>query len=190
MNCWLWTLYGFCLFVPKWPPDRIHQHQMREKVDPAYHNTRSLLQRIDQLPQGPGWSCTALRIQGDLTDAGGAALFEDVELWRRNPVECVKDLLQNPAFKDHLAFAPQRIFKKSNYTNREYHKMWGSDWWWQRQVSSLHGIPQCFPLLKCMPLAHASQRRDSRPSHPGVRQNTSDQICWEQASLARLSDHR
>jgi len=60
--------------------------------------------------------------------------MEDVELWHRNPVECVRELMQNPAFKDHQYYEPIRIYRKDDYTNREYGEMWTSDWWWNMQV--------------------------------------------------------
>ena len=36
---------------------------------------------------------------------------EKLELWRRDPVECVKEVLGNPALKDHLKYAPERVYE-------------------------------------------------------------------------------
>lgn len=61
-----------------------------------------------------------------------------VELWHRDPVECVRELLGNPSFKKQ-GYVPRRIFKKMSEdgegTNREYNEMWTADWWWEVQVS-------------------------------------------------------
>jgi len=38
-------------------------------------------------------------------------LHEDIELWMRDPVECVKDLIGNPLFHDHMVYAPVRAYK-------------------------------------------------------------------------------
>ena len=54
---------------------------------------------------------------GDKCDKDGKPLMEDVELWHRNPVECVRELMQNPAFKDHQYYGPIRIYRKDDYTN-------------------------------------------------------------------------
>jgi len=37
--------------------ENITIEQIREKTDPSFHNSQSLLQRIDSLPQGPSWTC-------------------------------------------------------------------------------------------------------------------------------------
>lgn len=82
----------------------------------------------------PSWTCTVMRVVGDLVDKNGKALTEDLELWRRNPVECIKELMENPAFKNQQCYEPYKMFKNQNYTNREYNEMWCGDWWWNTQV--------------------------------------------------------
>ncbi|KAJ7330893.1 hypothetical protein DFH08DRAFT_708629 [Mycena albidolilacea] len=56
-------------------------------------------------------------------------------MWCRNPVECVRELVGNPAFTKQ-AYEPCRIFKTfadGRYSNREYNEMWTADWWWEIQ---------------------------------------------------------
>lgn len=105
-------------------------------VNPAFHNSRSLYQRVDRLDAGPAWNCESFRVTGDRQDRRGNALFEDLELWHRNPVDCIQELLENPAFENHVEFAPQRVYRTNVYTHREYGEMWTADWWWDKQVSS------------------------------------------------------
>ncbi|KAF8951860.1 hypothetical protein BDZ97DRAFT_1613670, partial [Flammula alnicola] len=50
-------------------------------IDPAFHNSRALLKRIDALPEGPEWTCTPFRITGDKLDKKKNPRTEDVELW-------------------------------------------------------------------------------------------------------------
>ncbi|KAG2756756.1 hypothetical protein P692DRAFT_20714920 [Suillus brevipes Sb2] len=64
----------------------------------SFHNNQSFLKKVDELPHGAAWSCK--KIQGNRMDEKGKPLHEDVELWMRNPVECIKDLIRNPLFKD------------------------------------------------------------------------------------------
>jgi len=59
---------------------------------------------------------------------------EKLELWRRNPVECMKELMGNPIFKDALEYAPQKHFSDEEGTNRVFDEMWTGDWWWNTQV--------------------------------------------------------
>ena len=59
---------------------------------------------------------------------------EDVELWHRDPLDCIQEILENPTFKKVERYAPHRVYTKDDYTNREYNDMWTADWWWKLQV--------------------------------------------------------
>jgi hypothetical protein len=91
---------------------------------------------VDRLPtDGPEWSCDVIKIAGDTFDDEGELLTEDVELWRRNPLDCVRELIGNPAFKDVMEYAPEMVFKDSSGQNRIFDEMSSGDWWWEVQVS-------------------------------------------------------
>ncbi|KAG1872983.1 hypothetical protein DFJ58DRAFT_836804 [Suillus subalutaceus] len=62
--------------------------------------------KVNKLPHGAAWSCKKVNVQGNKTDEKGQMLHENIELWMRDPVECVKDLLGNPLFRDHMVYAP------------------------------------------------------------------------------------
>jgi hypothetical protein len=88
------------------------------------------------LPEGPNWTCRPFKLTGDEVDADGEAKTEIVEMWFRDPVDCVRELLGNPAFKK-LCYEPYRIFKTfvdKEYRDREFNEMWTADWWWEIQV--------------------------------------------------------
>ena len=63
-------------------------------------------------------------------------------MWCRDPIECVKELLGNPAFTKQ-GYVPQRVFRgrdeNGEGVNREYSEMWTADWWWTIQVFILPG---------------------------------------------------
>jgi Plavaka transposase len=59
---------------------------------------------------------------------------ESLELWRRNPVDCIKELFGNPAFKNVMRYAPERHYADQEAKIRVYDEMWTADWWWERQV--------------------------------------------------------
>jgi Plavaka transposase len=103
-------------------------------VKPGFHNARALLKRIDMLPQGPAWTCSSFRITGDERDKKGNLRAEDVELWHRDPVECITELFGNPEFRDVQFYSPCKVYKNEDGTNREYNEMWSADWWWDTQV--------------------------------------------------------
>lgn len=62
---------------------------------------------------------------------------ETMHLWRRDPVECVKELMGNPSFQDQLRFEPERVYEDEAGESRIFDEMWTGEWWWETQVSGL-----------------------------------------------------
>jgi hypothetical protein len=110
--------------------------QIQEHADLSFHNTYSLMKKIDQLPTGPDWVCDIVNVSGDLEGEDGERMGEDLELWRRNPLECIQELIGNPSFKDKMVFEPAQFFTDEACTNRLIDEAWTGDWWWKAQVSS------------------------------------------------------
>lgn len=101
----------------------------------SFHNNRAFLKKIDSLSTGPEWTCQIVTAHGNKVGEDGVMMSEDLELWKRNPVDCVKELISNPAFRDLMAYVPQRVYSNKGGTNRVYDEMWTGDWWWNTQVS-------------------------------------------------------
>jgi hypothetical protein len=100
---------------------------MRSRQGPVFHNTRGMLQKIDTLPSPPQWACRPYHLDG--LDAEGQP--QRVELWYRNPVELIKELISNPHFATGMAYRPRR---NTRGTQRIYSEMQDGDWWWDMQV--------------------------------------------------------
>lgn len=64
----------------------------------------------------------------------GHFLCEDLELWRRDPVDCTAELIGNPTFDGNIAYAPERVYTDETATIRRYDEMWTAEWWWIMQV--------------------------------------------------------
>ncbi|KAJ7050865.1 hypothetical protein C8F01DRAFT_1343437 [Mycena amicta] len=92
-------------------------------VQPSFHNAYSFYAKIDSLPTGPKWGCEMLTIVGDTKDGDGKPIVEELEFWRRDALECIKDLMANPAFKKHMHYAPEHVYRDEACTNREYSEM-------------------------------------------------------------------
>jgi hypothetical protein len=109
------------------------------------------LKKIDELPtQATGWTCDIVTSPGNqLTDEGEPVPSERLELWRRDPVECLKELMGNPMFKDSLEYAPQKHFMDKEGTNRVYDEMWTGDWWWNTQVKLPSTCNSERELMRC-----------------------------------------
>ena len=73
-------------------------------------------------------------VEGEGLDGNGLVM-EKVELWRHDPVECIKELFSNPAFKDKIQYKPREVYTDGSRTEQVYGKMWMGKWWWEIQVS-------------------------------------------------------
>lgn len=93
-------------------------------------------QKLDQLPIRPGmkWIYDDVTVVGNIMGDDGKPKWERVELWRRNPVEVIRELIGNPAFQ--MAFAPKKVYSDRSKLNRIFDEMWTADWWWNLQVST------------------------------------------------------
>ena len=65
----------------------------------------------------------------------GKALTENVELWLRDPLECIRELIGNPAFRECMKYAPERHYADRELRERMISEMWTGNWWWTKQVS-------------------------------------------------------
>ena len=84
--------------------------------------------------------CQIIDIEGDVEGEDGALKQETLELWQRDPVECVEELIRNPALRDVMAYVPERVYVDAKGENQIYDEMWTGDWWWETQVSTYHQL--------------------------------------------------
>lgn len=117
-------------------------------MQPSYQSNYKFLNLVDRLPTGPEWSCKLVHVRGDLgpldeNDAmaeemqNNDTVTEELELWLRDPVACIQELMGNPAFHGNMAYAPEKVFVDGEGQTRRYDEMWTADWWWDTQVSNL-----------------------------------------------------
>ena len=77
-----------------------------------------------------------ITIKGDKVDRNEKPLTREVDLWLRNPVDVVRELLARHDLRDKLVFEPRKTFTDQTKTNRVYKEMWTSDWWAEIQVNT------------------------------------------------------
>ncbi|KAI0309734.1 hypothetical protein OF83DRAFT_1088860 [Amylostereum chailletii] len=99
----------------------------------SFHNNRAFLQKVDALPTGPEWICEMQRITGDRVDKDGKPMMEDVEIWYRDPVKCIEELIGNPTFRDFISYAPEKLYEDLARERRVYEEMSSGNWWWNIQ---------------------------------------------------------
>jgi hypothetical protein len=124
-----------------------HRPQIAEKLNPSFRNKNQLLDCIDTLPSGVPWNCHDIEVKGDLPDlekdpTGMTMRTERLELWFRDPLACVEELIGNPALREGMKFAPERVYEDSEGQQQVIDEMWTGSWWWDVQVS-----PSCFTEL-------------------------------------------
>ncbi|KAJ7023001.1 hypothetical protein C8F04DRAFT_1240393 [Mycena alexandri] len=122
-------------------------NKIKDGAKPSYHNTRAFFQKTDALPSGPEWECEIFDVRGDEKDASGAFKTEEVEFWKRNPVDCIRELMGNAAFRDQMHYAPLRKYRDEAGTRREYDEMWTGEWWWKLQELLPPGVTICPVIL-------------------------------------------
>ncbi|KAH7918566.1 hypothetical protein BV22DRAFT_1024391 [Leucogyrophana mollusca] len=109
------------------------QLPIAKKSGLTFNTARSFLQRIDSLRTGPEWKCELIDVTGDRAGEDGKILHERVELWKRDPVECVKELIGNLTFRDIMSYAPERAYTDAEGHNRIFDEMWTGEWLWETQ---------------------------------------------------------
>jgi hypothetical protein len=58
---------------------------------------------------------------------------QPIKYWGRDIIKAVRWLLRQPAYAEHLAYAPQQVFSSAG--KRLYSEMNTGEWWWNEQVS-------------------------------------------------------
>ncbi|KAJ7815457.1 Zn-finger domain-containing protein [Mycena leptocephala] len=102
-------------------------------VGTAYSTKDQLLEAIDDLPGGVGWKLEKVTLTGDLEDEDGKLIVETLELWYRDPVDCIRELIGNPVFRDVMQYAPQKVFEDAAGKSEVINEMWTAAWWWKLQ---------------------------------------------------------
>lgn len=94
-------------------------------------------------------------------------MSEEIELWVRDPVECVRELLSHSAFREHAVYVPQRVYTTGDRTIRIYDEMWTGDWWWEIQVStSAHVVETCVAVQLMYRRLARKNYQEAQRSHP------------------------
>ncbi|KAH9913048.1 uncharacterized protein B0H18DRAFT_888958 [Fomitopsis serialis] len=99
----------------------------KERLGLSYHNSYSLLQRVDSLPERAEWRERWLTFK-DRPNEEHLVQYRDI-------IEAIRTLLGNPEHADRIVYRPRRIFSDASRTNRIYNEMWSGRWWHAVQVS-------------------------------------------------------
>ena len=81
--------------------------------------------------------CEPFEIVSDEKDEKGEIWHEILHLWKQNPVECIHELIGNPAFRDHMQYIPEKVHEDEDGNVRIFDKMWTGEWWWMITQSNV-----------------------------------------------------
>ncbi|KIJ50249.1 hypothetical protein M422DRAFT_245496 [Sphaerobolus stellatus SS14] len=112
----------------------------RNRTKTSYLDKHNLLEKVDSLPGGAGWTCYSFSIRGDMLDYNGERITEELDIWFRDPVECVRELMGNPIFRNVLKYAPERLYNDKEKLEQVYNEMWTAEWWWDLQGKLPPGV--------------------------------------------------
>lgn len=121
-------------------------------------------------------------------------MVEEAELWLRDPVKVVQDLLGRTSLRDATTYAPVRAYTGEDQLVRIYDKMWTGDWWYETQVriSFLSPPPLVVKpeLTRFYPIGKAPTRSYNCFGHSGIRQDSTFNIWWQQNCIPCLPHPR
>ncbi|KAJ7129656.1 hypothetical protein C8R44DRAFT_830103 [Mycena epipterygia] len=136
-----------------------------DRVRPSFDKKRTFLDTIDSLPIGANWNINHIPLTGDVLDEDGEFRTETAELWFRDPVECVKELIGNPAFKELMDYAPTRLFVDAEGNEELINEMSSASWWWKMQTRLPDGST-CAPIILFSDKTRLSQQRGDKTAWP------------------------
>ncbi|KAG8794412.1 hypothetical protein FRC12_024650 [Ceratobasidium sp. 428] len=111
--------------------DKLIKLPMMERCGLSFGSNYALNKLLDKLPStGPRWTRIQRMITGTIKDANGKNLTEDIEIWVRDIIDVIRELIGNTTYGQKLVFVPQRV--KVNST-RKIDEMWTADWWMRIQ---------------------------------------------------------
>ncbi len=93
----------------------------------SFSTAKDLRSRAEVLPVGPKWM--SKRVETPIPTK------KPIELFYRNPVDCLQALLRNPLLKDHISFSPFRLYESAAKVMRTYTEWLSGDAAWYMQVN-------------------------------------------------------
>ena len=104
----------------------LYDRQIR-RLGLSFKTAKTLRALVELLPGGPKWVSQEIHIPDYSTKA-------PIVVYYRDPIECVKWILQNPIYSNRLRYSPER--RSTPDGNREYGDWITSDGAWFMQVRS------------------------------------------------------
>ncbi|KAF5329901.1 hypothetical protein D9758_018701 [Tetrapyrgos nigripes] len=118
-----------------------------------FHNHREMYGLIDAIRQGEiQWESFTVKFNGDLPEDQSplpAWKQQEYQVWFRDPLAIMEQMLANPSFKTEMDVSPKRLFKNGK---RLYRDLMTGNWAWTQcdeiaEDESTHGAMFCPVIL-------------------------------------------
>jgi len=121
-----------------------------------------------------------------LADSNNLRDDDYTHFFYRNPVECIEFLMQQPAFREHMSYAPAKEFNDAE--ERIYSAVKSSDWWWNEQIRYLNFV--IATMILTTSLATAAAWSYDCPCIRQFRPDTSYKLFGRQEGMASIFESR
>lgn len=103
-------------------------------ASPPFADAKDLYNVIDSIPLGDApWHSFSAKYTGTMPEIDVPAWMNATyDVWCRNPLDVVRNLLSNPDFKDEFDYAPYREYDTNH--SRQYHNLMSGNWAWRHAV--------------------------------------------------------
>jgi hypothetical protein len=113
------------------PPNAANRvaHQLDKRLQPSFSSKYKIFKKLDRV-RGPQWYKMDVPIQGTKKDKKGRLRTKTATLYFCDIVECIKELVRNPAFRDHLCYAYRTVYlvDEAGVCRRGYSELWSANW--------------------------------------------------------------
>ena len=92
----------------------------------SFRTAKDLHNRAEILPSGPRWHSIPMETPVPATNK--------IDLFYRNPLECLESLMWSPLLKDYISFTPFRLYESTTKVMRTYTEWLSGDAAWCMQV--------------------------------------------------------
>ena len=108
-----------------------------EEFSSASDGNAAFLKAIGSLP-GPiaEWMLYEITVNGTRVDEQGKTMVEVLDLWVRDPVAVIADLIGNPEFKSDMTYEPSWTYEEENgrIVEEFVDDIPSAKWMWELQV--------------------------------------------------------
>ncbi|KAG9084030.1 hypothetical protein FRC06_004268, partial [Ceratobasidium sp. 370] len=134
----------------------------------SFGSNYTLNNLIDALPlAGPKWNVKAVRVTGDKLGPNGQRVTQVVELWYRDILGVIQELLENHTYGKDLVFTAREKWNDAEHTERVYDEMWTGDWWKKLQESGvLPPDATILPVILASDATHLTNFGGGKQAYP------------------------